>query len=149
MVLAGRVRPVVQQFVVVLWRCRGRGLRADPLIIGVVRPERRVLERQLAGVQIRAEELIGRLEYGAMGKLRCCVRTWIVVIGGGVGAESAPTRRMMGRLLMELLLHGPLLDVVGKFSWRHSEMEIERNDQLIQSDDFFFDISEARNRMKD
>lgn len=94
-------------------------MRADGGVVRIVGTQGRVLEGQLAGVQVWAEELIGRLENGAMGKLRS-VRSWIEIIGGWVWTESAAARRMMRWLLMELLLHGALFDVIGEFSWRHS-----------------------------
>lgn len=81
-----------------------------------------MLEGQLARVQVRAEELVGRLVNGTRGKLG---GVWSVgeVVGGGVGGEGASARGMVGRLLVHLLLHGALLDVVGEFGWRHSGRE--------------------------
>lgn len=75
---------------------------------------------ELARVQIRAKELVGRLVNGTMGKLGI-VRAMGEVVGGGVWREGASAGGMMWRLLVHLLLHGALFDVIGEFSWRHSE----------------------------
>lgn len=107
LVLTRRIGPAVEQFAIILRRPRGRRLTGHRRgIVRVVGRQRRVLagERQLAGVQVRTEELIGRLEDGArvreLGRRCRRVRSGIEIVGGWVGAEGATARRMVGRLLV-------------------------------------------------
>lgn len=119
LVLAGGlVWPVVVEQLAVVLRCgRGAGRRADGTVVRIVWGEGR---RRIGRVQLGTQELIGRLVDGPRRELRRVGTLRGEVVRRRVGGEGAPVRRVMGRLLVELLLHGPLFYVVGEFCWRHS-----------------------------
>lgn len=114
LVLPGRgVGPVaVQQLAVVLGCVGGGGGRPYGPVVGVVGAQGCVLEGEFAGVEVGAQVLAGRLEYGARGELVRWVMAGGEIVRRGVGGERPARGGMVGRLLVELLLHGALLDVV-------------------------------------
>lgn len=115
----GRIWPIVQQLSTVLGGCGRRRWGYSATIVGIEGTQGRVFERQLARIQVGAEELVGRLVDRAVRKLGGVGSVWEIVCGG-VGGEGTTTGGVMGRLLVYLLLHGALFNVVGEFSWRHS-----------------------------
>lgn len=84
-----------------------------------------MLEGQLPGIDVGTKELVGRLENGTRRELGRVVAVREIICRG-IWGKCTARRGVMRRLLVELLLHCSLLDVVGEFGWRHSEINNKR-----------------------